>query len=151
MIRILVDLCDEFLMNAIYDAPRDEEGKPIYASTPRNERVLLKPDQAAKFRYASDGELLAISVEDAFGAINRDKVVSYLSKCFAKGDDQIDAKEGGAGLGLYIIWKSVNHFILNIDPGVRTEFVGIIDLSLSIREFKTKNRSFHLFSTQSHL
>ena len=147
LVKMVMSICDEFLMNAMFDAPLDKNGNHKYKELDRKQKLILEPQEAAKLKFASDGELLALSVEDPFGGINREKVISYLKKCFGKGEDQINAEGAGAGLGLYIIWKSVSQFIINVDPGVRTEFIGLINLSLSMKEFKKRIKSFHLFNT----
>ena len=145
LIKIVISLCDEFLTNALYDAPL---AAGVLVPEKRKERVVLAPEHCPTFKFASDGDLLAISVEDPFGAIGRETILAYLNKCFSRGNDQIDSKVGGAGLGLYFIWRSVSQFIINVEPGVRSEFIGIIDLSLTMKEFKKRIKSFHYFSTQ---
>ena len=147
LIGIVTDLCDELLMNAIYDAPRFETGEEKYNKLDRKETVRLSIKEGARLQYASDGDTLAIGVADPFGAITRKTIINYLHKCFGKGENQIESGDGGAGLGLYIIWKSVNQFIVNLDPGVKTEVIGLINLGMSMKEFKQVNRSFHFFTT----
>ena len=44
--REQIDQCiDEMLMNALYDAPVDDEGKPLFAEVPVKERVLMRVDR----------------------------------------------------------------------------------------------------------
>ena len=43
--REQIDQCiDEMLMNALYDAPVDDAGKPLFADVPVRERVLMRAD-----------------------------------------------------------------------------------------------------------
>ena len=83
-----------------------------------------------------------MSVSDPFGGLKKGKVFQYLQKCFAMGAHQIDTKDGGAGLGLYKIFKATNAFIINVNPNVRTEVMAIFDLNL--RSQKRKG-SLHYF------
>ena len=70
--REQVEQCmDEMLMNALYDAPVDDEGKPLFADVPVKERVLMRVDQKAIVQYACDGERFAVSVRDAFGTLEK--------------------------------------------------------------------------------
>ena len=39
----------------------------------------------------------------------------------------------------------VNHFVLNIAPGVRTEAVGLIMISPSFKRLTARGRSFNIF------
>ncbi len=145
LIGLAKGVADEFLMNAVYNAPVDAAGKPKYASRSRAERVQLEPGEEVRFRYACDGRLLALSVEDNFGRLERSTVLSYLRKCFMRGQDQIDQKEGGAGLGLYYIFESLNQFIINVASHQRTEMIGIMDISGSYRDFAEQPKSLNIF------
>lgn len=139
---------EEFLMNAIYDAPVDEEGAQKYAAWPRSRRVVLAPSEEIVFRYASDGQILALSVADNFGRLTRETVLEYLRKCLEMGPNQIDTKEGGAGLGLYHVFESINSLVVNIEANRRTEMIGLLDISGSYRDFAARSKSLHFFFQQ---
>ena len=146
-INIVTRLCDELLLNALMDAPFDSMKNH---NLEKRGNIKLPPNLGSKFSYASDGRYIVISVEDSFGGLKREHIIKYLRKCFARKetDSIIDIKpEGGAGLGIYLIWNSVNQFIVNLDPGIRTECIGIIDLSMKPRAFKSSNKSLHIFNT----
>ena len=144
-------LCEEMLMNAIYDAPRDYEGNELHQSKSRTEHVVLEPSHSARLEIASDGERLGVSVSDPFGAITRPTILNYLSSCFA-GDSAIrdSKKHGGAGLGLFMCFNSVSSLIVNVHPGLRTEFIGILDIGSKNRGAAGWHPSFHYFSTDHH-
>ncbi len=142
--------CEELLMNAIYDAPRDASGGELYGHTSRRDRVVLKPKDAARMEFACDGEKLVISVSDPFGAITWETVQAYLAKCFSQ-DRRITNldEDGGAGLGLYLCFNAVNSFIVNVKPKVRSEFIGIFELEGSARQRYHKYSSLHFFTTKT--
>lgn len=118
---------DEMLMNALYDAPVDAEGKQLFADVPTKTRISLRMEQKAVVQYACDGERFSVSVRDGFGTLDRNTVLRYLHKCLHS-DQQIDRKTGGAGLGLYIIANATTVFMYNVLPGVATECVCTFDL-----------------------
>ncbi|HSI05243.1 MAG: hypothetical protein ACAI38_03275 [Myxococcota bacterium] len=138
-------VADELLMNAIYNAPADPQGNPKYASRSRTEQVELLPDETVSFSFACDGQYLGLCVADRFGRLETDTVRNYLRKCFLQGENQIDTKDGGAGLGLYYIFQSLNHFIINVARGKRTELIGLMDISGSFKDFAQRTKSLHLF------
>src|SRR5215211_3459219 len=105
------------LMNALYDAPVDEHGKPIFAEIPTRTRVSLRIEQKAVVQYACDGKQFAVAVRDAFGRLERATVLRYLHKCLHS-EQQIDRKVGGAGLGLYLMMNSASTVYFNVLPGV---------------------------------
>ena len=147
MIEAVRTLCEEMLMNAIYDAPRDIHGNELYNHLPRSQHVILRPEEAARFQICSDGEKLAVSVTDPFGSLKKDTVLNYLDKCLADEHKLGPQEKGGAGLGIFFCYKSVSNLVINVDPGYRTEFIGIINLQESVRQLKSGTRSFHFFST----
>lgn len=126
--RESIEQClDEMLMNALYDAPVDEQGRPIFADIPTKTRISLRVEQKAVVQCVCDGKRFAIAVRDAFGRLERATVLRYLHKCLHS-EQQIDRKTGGAGLGLYLIANSSSAVFFNVLPGVATEAVCMFDL-----------------------
>jgi hypothetical protein len=115
------------LMNALYDAPVDEHGRPIFSEIPTKTRISLRVEQKVVVQYVCDGKQFAIAVRDSFGTLDRATVLRYLYKCLHS-EQQIDRKVGGAGLGLYLITNSSSAVFFNVLPGVATEAVCTFDL-----------------------
>lgn len=127
--RESIEQClDEMLMNALYDAPVDELGRPIFSDIPTKTRISLRVEQKVVIQYACDGKQFVVGVRDAFGRLERDVVLRYLYKCLHS-EQQIDRKAGGAGLGLYLITNSATGVYFNVLPGVATEAVCTFDLA----------------------
>jgi hypothetical protein len=126
--RESIEQClDEMLMNALYDAPVDEHGRPIFSEIPTKTRISLRVEQKVVVQYACDGKQFVVGVRDAFGTLDRQTVLRYLHKCLHS-EQQIDRKAGGAGLGLYLITNSSTGVYFNVLPGVATEAVCTFDL-----------------------
>ena len=145
IISAVASVADEILMNAIYNAPIYPNGVRPYARRSRTMPVNLKPDESCYFSFASDGSQFILSVHDRFGSLTPEKLRSYLARCFAMGKDQIEQKQGGAGMGFYFIMENLNKLIVNISPGRGTEFIGIIDISGSYKDYMEQFKSFHIF------
>jgi len=143
--ELLLTVAEELTTNALYDAPVDTLSRARNAALPRSERVDLAPSEEIAVTVACDGRRIGISVEDPFGSLRPETVVDYLAKCFRRGNDQIDRKEGGAGLGLFYAFNSLSHFVVNIQPKKRTEFIGLLDVAGSFREFEQREKSFNVF------
>ncbi len=145
LITVAENVADELIMNAVYNAPIAADGSKKYASRSRSEELVLQPHEVAWFTYACDGRQLVIAMRDRFGSLTAETVRDYLGRCFAMGDDQIEVKPGGAGMGLYFIVEALNKIIINISPGHGTEVIGVIDISGSYRTYAEKYKSFHIF------
>ena len=138
-------VADELLMNAVYNAPVDAQGRRLFAGRSRTEKLVLPPGQEALFRYACDGRWLALSVRDSFGSLERDVLFANLGRCLLHGQDQISDKPGGAGMGLFVVLSSVNSFVVSLAPGRATEMIGLLDVTGSYKTFAARPKSFHLF------
>jgi len=118
---------DEMLMNALYDAPVDDQGKQIFAEIPTKTRISVRMEQKVVVQYACDDKTFTVSVRDSYGTLDRETVVRYINKCLHS-EQQIDRKTGGAGLGLYLMANSTSRMFFNVLPGVATECVCSFDL-----------------------
>jgi hypothetical protein len=149
--RLAYGICEELLMNAVYDAPI-AGGRKHYEQYERYESRYLAPDEWATLKYGVDGRIFAISITDPFGAFVREKWFSYLRKALKRDDSDtlIDTKKNGAGLGLFKMLYSSHGVVCNVDPGKITEVIILISLNQPVRDFVHMPRSIHYFSTSSH-
>jgi CBS domain-containing protein len=138
-------VAEEMLLNAIYDAPRDDGGRPLFDGD-RLSQVKLESRQQGVFRYACDGMLAAISVEDPFGAVTRHTILDYLESCY-QGQSNFDrtGERGGAGQGIFMIMEMADLTVFNVKKGVRTEVMALFAIDLESRK-KFATSSFHYFS-----
>lgn len=138
-------VAEELLMNAIYDAPVDKDGKALYNHLPRTTAVELAAEDQAQFRFACDGMLAAISVTDPFGAFRIKILLDYLERNYAQGAAVAqDAGKGGAGRGLHQIVECSDLVVFNVQRGVRTEVVALFNLDISAGA-EGAGPSFHFF------
>ena len=124
----VLDVADELVMNALYDAPTRPDGSPRHASAPRTQPVELADAEAVTLSVACDGRTLAVSMRDPFGALDAATVRRSLERGLAGGDAQIERKAGGAGLGLYLMWSTLGALIVRVRPGRSTEVTGLLDV-----------------------
>jgi CRP-like cAMP-binding protein len=141
-------VAEELLMNAIYDAPTDASGKPLYNHVERGNPIELKPNEYATFRYACDGAFLAISVVDPFGGLNRKTIIDYLERCFAREIGTDVADKGGGGNGLFQIIQSSSLTAFNVRPRKCTEVIALLNVNIQMEKIST-HPSFHYFETES--
>jgi len=119
-------VCEELLMNALYDAPVDEGGNAVFATVDPQARLRQQSPRPVSIRYATTEEHFAVAVRDRFGTLEKAHILSYLEKCI-KSPNQIDRKTYGAGLGLYLIANNATQFIVNLAPGMASEVVCTFD------------------------
>jgi len=138
-------VADELMMNALYHAPTDDDGKELYAGRTLKELAQLDEVNAIEVQYGCSGRYFAISVRDGGGSLSRARALEYLIR--AKTGSKIEDKATGAGLGLISVLRSVSKLIFNLDPTSSTEVIGIFDMDLFARG-KVGARSLHLFTEE---
>lgn len=139
-------VADELLMNAMFNAPRDAEGKPKYVDTDRN-WLELEDNEHVDLKFGCDGRHIALSVTDRFGSLDREVMLKYLNRCLG-GSVDIEEREAGAGLGLYIVFNSITQLAFNIQVGVATEVVALFYIRAGPRAFNGSGKSLNIFLLQ---
>lgn len=144
--RLSFGITEELLMNAIFDAPA-AAGIARFKDIDQTVPIVLRPEEYGELSYGCDGQILAISSSDPFGALKKETLLKYLRKVLRREDGEglIDEKKGGAGLGLFKILYSSHGIVCNVSAGKRTEIMAIIDINDPLRDFSSLSRSIHYF------
>jgi hypothetical protein len=119
-------VCEELLMNALYDAPVDADGKQIFAEVDPHDRTKTRSPRPVSIRYAATEDMFAVAVRDRFGRLAKNTILAYIEKCLTSGN-QIDRKTYGAGLGLYLVANAAATYVVNVAYGIATEVVCTFD------------------------
>ncbi len=119
-------VCEELLMNALYDAPVDADGRPVFADVDPHDRRGTRSPRPVSIRYAVTDSVFAVAVRDRFGRLAKNTILSYIEKCISS-PNQIDRKTYGAGLGLYLVANAAASYVVNVAYGIATEVVCTFD------------------------
>jgi len=122
-ITTLLEVGEELVMNALYDAPA-EAG---YFKRPRSrtEHVELPDELACQISYGIEDGTAFVRVRDPFGALSRERVVNVLTRC-NRPEVTLDESRGGAGLGMWRVFSVASQIAITVVPGSFTEvLVGI--------------------------
>jgi sigma-B regulation protein RsbU (phosphoserine phosphatase) len=87
----------------------------------------------------SDKNKVVISVTDFYGTLTEKEIFDFITK------GEITEKQGGAGIGIYLIFKFAHKLIINIEHKKYTEFLIVIERDKRFKWFTSKEKSFHLF------
>lgn len=124
--QAIAQVCEELLMNALYDAPVDDAGRPLFADVDPHDRTRLGSPRPVSIRYAATEHQFAIAVRDRFGRLAKSTILAYIHKCL-ESEDQIDRKAMGAGLGLYMVANATAAYVVNVAHEVATEVICTFD------------------------
>jgi hypothetical protein len=139
------ELGHELIMNAMYDAPVDQAGRPKYALD-RKADVRLLDDERPSVRVATDGSKLVLQIRDPFGRLERKHVFEGLARGLA---GEMDSSHGGAGLGMMVCHNASSAMFFDVERGHHTEVTAMFELDMNLRELRTQAKSLHFWSAGS--
>jgi phosphoserine phosphatase RsbU/P len=140
----LTQTVNELVTNAMFNAPVDGDGKAKYRSMDKRKNLDLLPCEYVTLKYGASDSVLAFSVRDQFGSLNKETIYQYLSRGLQEIIRHED-KDGGAGLGLALIRQFCHRLIFNISPGNFTEVICYIDKMKRFKLHQTHVKSIHVF------
>jgi hypothetical protein len=141
----LVNALDEFMTNAFFHAPT-EDGVQMFTASPATDVITLQEWQRPTIEYGSDGRMVGIAVRDPFGSLDTAKMLSHLAEHAEAGLAQVRHGPGGAGIGLYTTYRTVDHLVINVEAGVATEFIALLDITVPYREHARQGRTLNVFT-----
>ena len=118
---------DEMIMNAMFDAVVDKRGKSVFAHVSAKQRISTGVIQPIWVEFGFDGERLGVAVRDAYGSLERARLLRVLHKCLYE-KQQIDQRAGGAGVGLYLMVTSASTVHFSVVPKLATEAICTFDV-----------------------
>jgi hypothetical protein len=80
------------------------------------------------FRYGTDGIRLCIETSDRFGRLRRGDLVRSLRRAAA---GQVNQGQGGAGIGLSVVYRTSQTLQVDVEPGSRTRVTAVMELDVA--------------------
>ncbi len=142
-IEYLQVMANELVSNSLYKGPNRKRAEQGLEGFDRKSPVFLKGADLVQITLGMDGKGIALSVQDSFGGLAYDILISSLKRSFE--EKTVMEKKDGAGLGLYLTFLHSNQFIVNFRENFRTEVICIIDKNKRYKNYKQRIRSFHFF------
>jgi len=146
-VRRIETAADELMLNAVYDAPRDERGNPLHANADRRTPVTLAAQAQVRARWGCDGSTFVISVADRFGALDRATVSTHVQRLLDARSPRLGrgTATGGAGLGLVLTYSAANQLSLQIARGRFCEATAALHVAGSNRAAVARGSALHIF------
>ncbi len=145
-VRRVETAADELVLNAVYEAPRDDDGQPLHAHADRREVVVLPAQAQVRLRWGCDGRTFALSVADRFGALDRAVVVAHVGKLLdARTQRVARGAAGSSGLGLALAFGAGNELALHVAAGRFTEVTCALHIAGSNRVALARGSALHLY------
>lgn len=145
---VVANAVDELLMNAMFDAPVDNLGKQVYATTARTKELILEGKSKVEMFVAYDKETIGISVVDYYGSLDRDRLLSLISKQYKEEELKVRAGVAGAGIGLSSIFNMGGSLHFSSESHEKTEVTLFFRQANNFKDFRNQ---FRFLSTQFYL
>ena len=144
---VVAEASHELLMNAMFDAPVDPDGRPRYAAD-RRAAISLLDHEVPTLRLSVDGAHVALDISDPFGRLPRDKLFGGLLRgrtgtVATSASTVLDTSHGGAGLGLFKLFGSASILRVEVVPNCKTVVSWIMDRSVDRRAHRSQSRSVY--------
>lgn len=117
-------ITNELMMNALYCAPVDTKGTPLYLDKDRSTPVNYPDALQAEVNLSFNDTMLVVGCRDPYGSVDKKIVTNRLHEVF-----QFNQKAsvigkgeytGGSGLGLKIVIESSTGFGMVVKKGLET-------------------------------
>lgn len=126
---------DELLISAMFDAPLNERGEQIHAQLSRATNIELT---GVEMHFAMEGDLIAITVTDSNGSLNRSGILKDVEKLFREKSPMDDTGLGGSALGLVMILRTGGSLVFVSEPGQKTEVTVLFRKAKGFLELKSQ-------------
>ncbi len=119
-------VCEELLMNALFDAPVDASGRPLFADVAPETLAQSRSPKPVSIRYAATESQFAVCVRDRFGRLAKDTIIAHIKRSLTE-SEKLDRKNYGEGIGLYLVANAAASYVVNVAHGIATEVVCTFD------------------------
>ena len=136
--EVLQLVAEELLSNAFYHSG------DIQAE--RGREIILTPDKEVEFLFAVNADNVIVSVKGPSGFSSRDKLISSIMRAY-KEKSPLQG-DGGAGLGLYMVYEKSNQFWV-INGGENSgQIICVFEKFNRYKKAKERVTSFHYLAKE---
>lgn len=135
---ILRLVSEELLSNAFYHS----NGHDIT----RGEQITLPDSKQVQYSFAVNNEYVVLSVLGPSSFSSREKIISSIQRGYTE-KSPLDS-DGGAGLGLYMIYQNCQQFWVINSPGKQGQIICVFEKFNRYKKAKERVTSFHFLSKE---
>ena len=139
-------IANELMLNALYVAPVDDEGKPLFSHLPRNSEVKYPTDKKGEIFLAYNNQTLVVGCRDPFGSVDEAKLSNRLSEVFESEEKAKISEDGAAapGMGLKMVIENSSGFGMLVKKGKETFVFATVPLGAGNRKIYEMSKNLYL-------
>jgi hypothetical protein len=136
----IIQIADEFLLNALFNAPTDSAGEKVYSHLERDRQVeYLNQKRKGRFFIYTNKAKVLVGCEDPFGSFPIRKAILDMSKSYEAGG----GAGGPLGIGLRNVMGLAQCMYLAVKPGRYTSIAVAFQASGRLRDIESAGCNLH--------
>ncbi len=139
-------VADEFITNAVYNAPFIDPNTHVNPGLSRTEmEIKLKGGKQGRLTLAHDETQLVVGCEDPYGSLNLETYLAKIRTTYLRGPAAtMNFGSGGAGLGSYIIFNAGSSLFFGVRQARVTLLCCSIPLKMSYKKRVVLPKHLHV-------
>jgi hypothetical protein len=140
-------VADELITNALYNAPYVDAENSSSGPDRNPQSIMVDPLKRPEFVAGSDGMRIVIGVRDHYGMLNTNQLLERIRSCYEQNiKDLISYKEGGAGIGSFMIFDSCSTMYVAVQKAVATVVCCSFPVGMGASKRRSLPKNVHLLS-----
>ncbi|MCB0379230.1 MAG: hypothetical protein KDD33_12125 [Bdellovibrionales bacterium] len=135
-------IIDELFSNALFNAPVDDNGYPIFKNMERDEKVKYPGNKNARIFAVHTQHDLFIGTIDPWGSIDRDHISNILHRAYSERKVTEDSK--GAGFGLRMMLDRARSLYILSQHRERSLVCCHMRLNISLKKIENVPKQLHI-------
>lgn len=139
-------IVDELFSNALFNAPIDDNGYPIYKNMARNEKIRYPGNKNSKIFAVHTNKDLFIGCVDPWGSIDRDHIVNVMHRAYSEGkvNDESLGNGKGAGFGMRMMLDRSRSVYILSEHRKRSLVCAHMRLNISLKKIEYVPKQVHI-------
>lgn len=146
VVEVILSSTDELIMNAIFDAPKDKEGRHYRRESSRDSDFELVGREKVSVIWIRNPSFTMIGVTDQFGSFDRGRATEAAFADYQGVYYEPNTRTRSAHLGFHRITSSGVSYLALVQPGVLTHAALVFPNHTSLRDLRDSFRSFSVLN-----
>jgi hypothetical protein len=140
---------DELITNALYNAPYVDDQNSTSGPARDPNSIVIDPNKRPELFAGSDGARFVVGVRDYYGRLNTCNLIKRIQGCYETNvREQISYKEGGAGIGSYMIFDSCAGMYIAVEKNRSTTICCSFPVGMTARKRSVIPKNIHILNIQ---
>lgn len=138
-------VADELISNALYNAPYVDAGNTRSGPDRNPQNIAVDPQKRPEIFAGCDGTRIVVGVRDHYGMLNTTQFIDRIRACYEQNPrERISYKEGGAGIGSFMIFDSCASMYVAVERETATVICCSFPIGMGAHKRHSIPKNLHL-------